>query len=97
MFVRSINIRRDGDYGASYHRIDPTKPLLATIQVEGQSGKVELVLSPDLSRRVVDIIAEEVAAAGRATAQAMTAEIFKVAALQVPDPVPVPAGDEMPF
>jgi hypothetical protein len=42
---------------------------------------VKLNLSADLSRRIVEIIAEEVAAAGRATAAMMTAEAFDVAAL----------------
>jgi hypothetical protein len=74
MFVRNISIMREGDYG--YGAVNPTKPLLAKIKVEGQNGSVELNLSPDLSRRVVEIIAEEVAAAGRATAEAMTADIL---------------------
>lgn len=84
MNVRSINIRRDGDlYG--YGKVDPTKPFRSTIEVEGQHGKVELNLSADLSRRIVEIIADEVAAAGRATAEAMTAEVFTVAALSPPE------------
>ena len=79
MFVSSITIRREGYF--SYGKPDPTKPLLATIEVQGQSGKVELNLSPDLSAKVVAIIADEVAAAGKATAEAMTADVFNVKAI----------------
>jgi hypothetical protein len=74
MFVNSISIRREGYYGGGYgSRADQTKPFNATIEVQGQHGKVELTLSPDMSQRIVAIISEEVAAAGRATAEAMTA------------------------
>jgi hypothetical protein len=72
MFVNSISIRRDGYFG--YGKPDPSKPLKATIEVEGQHGKVELNLSPEMSKRVIDIIADEIAAAGRATAEALTAQ-----------------------
>ena len=71
MFVNSISIRRDGYLG--YGKPDHSPPLKATIEVEGQHGKVELNLSADLSKRVVEIIADEIAAAGRATAEALTA------------------------
>lgn len=84
MFVRSISVRREGDYGSSWQKVDPTQPFLASIAVEGQNGKVELVLSPDLSRRIVELIAEEVAAAGRATAEAMVAEVFNIPSLPAP-------------
>lgn len=84
MFVNAISIRREGYYGYGSGRADPTKPLLATIEVQGQSGKVELILSPEMSQRIVAIIAEEVAAAGRATAEAMTADVLSVAALPGP-------------
>ena len=71
MFVNAISIRRDGYYGSSG---DPSKPFRTTIEVQGQHGKVELTLSPAMSEKIVAIIAEEVAAAGRATAEAMTAQ-----------------------
>lgn len=83
MFVRTINISRDGDYG-SYGRVDPTKPLLASITIDGQHGEVKLRLSPEMSKRIVEIVADEVAAAGRATAEAMVADVLTVKAL--PDP-----------
>lgn len=79
MLVRSISIRRQGDFYGSY-KADPTKPFAATIEVTGQHGKVELTLSPDLSHRIVEIIADEVAAAGRATAEMMTADALNVIA-----------------
>jgi hypothetical protein len=72
MFVNRITIVRDGYYG--YGKADPSKPLRTTIEVEGQHGKVELNLSPALSDKVVKIIADEIAAAGRATAEALTAQ-----------------------
>jgi hypothetical protein len=75
MFVNRITIARDGFYG--YGKADHTRPLKATIEVEGQHGKVELNLSPDMSKRVVDIIADEIAAAGRATAEALTAQCLE--------------------
>lgn len=83
MIVRSINVKRDGDFG--YGAFHPEKPFLATVVVEGQYGKVELIISPDLSRRIVEVIAEEVAQAGRATAEAMTADILTLTALSAPE------------
>lgn len=76
MFVTSVNIRREGYYGAGYGKADPKKPFNATIEVHGQHGKVELVLSAELSARLIAIIADEVAAAGKATAEAMTASFL---------------------
>ena len=78
MFVNRISITRDGYYG--YGKQDYSKPLRTTIEVEGQHGKVELNLSPDLSDKVVAIIADEVAAAGRATAEALTAQCLSTQA-----------------
>lgn len=83
MFVRSISVRRDNDFG--YGAINLEKPFIATVAVEGQHGKVELALSTDLSRRIVEIIAEEMVAATRATAEAMTADIFTTKAIAAPE------------
>lgn len=82
MFVTRIAVSRDGYYG-SYGggKPDPTKAFRATIEVLGNHGKIELNLSPEMSDRIVAIIAEEVAAAGRATAEAMTADVLNVVAL----------------
>lgn len=74
MFVTSVTMRRQGYFGGSFGtKADPSKPFEATIEVHGQHGKVELRLSPDLSARIVGIVADEIAAAGRATAEALTA------------------------
>lgn len=78
MFVTAIRIARDG-YISGYSRnseADADKPFRATVEVMGTHGKVELLLSTELSRRVVEVVADEIAAAGRATAEAMTAEIL---------------------
>jgi hypothetical protein len=83
VIVRSINIRRADDYG--YGQVNASKPFQATVAVEGQTGKVELVLSPELSRSVVDLIAAEIVAASKATAEAMTAEVLNVVALPAPE------------
>lgn len=88
MIVRTIAIAREGDFG--YGAANLTKPFLAKIQVEGQHGKTELYLSPEMSRRIIEIVAEEVAAAGRATAEAMTAEALSFAVLPAPEPEPAP-------
>lgn len=79
MFLSRLTVTREGYY--SYNAPDPKKPLVATIEVIGKSGKVELNLSPELSKKIVAIVAEEVAAAGRATAEMMTADAMAVAAL----------------
>jgi hypothetical protein len=78
MNVKSISIRRAGDY-SSYGKVDPSKPLMATVEVEGAYGKVELSLDANMSRRIVEIIADEIAAAGRATAEAMVASVITLA------------------
>lgn len=85
MFVRSVSISREGDWDSDYGPApNLSKPFLATIKVHGQNGEVKPNLSPDLSTKIMAIIAEEVAAAGRATAEAMTAETFNVVALPKP-------------
>lgn len=85
MFIGAIEIRRDGYHGFGYGSPDATKPFIAKIEVFGSRTKTELVLSPELSRRIVEIVADEVANAGRATADAMTAEAMNVVALPAPE------------
>lgn len=80
MFLTRISIHREG-YWAGAHSADPKKPFRATIEFQGQSGKIELTLDPDMSKRVLALVADEVAAAGRATAEAMTAEVINGAVL----------------
>ncbi len=81
MFLSRLTVAREGYIGAGYGRADPTKPFHATIEVIGQNGKIELNLTHELSQRIVAIVAEEVAAAGRATAEMMTADAMTIAAL----------------
>jgi len=81
MFVAAISIRREGYY--TYGTPDPSKPFTATVEVHGQHNKTELRLSPEMSRRVVEIIAEEIAMAGREVADAMVASCIN--ALPAPE------------
>lgn len=74
MSLRRVSIIREGDYYGAYKALDANKPFRATVEVEGAAGKVELNLSAELSQKIVAIIADEVAAAGRATAEIMTAD-----------------------
>jgi hypothetical protein len=85
MFIGRVEISRQGYIGHGYGTPDPSRPFIAKIEVFGQQTKSELTLSPELSRRVVEIIADEVAAAGRATAEAMVAEALTVTALPAPE------------
>lgn len=85
MFIGRIEISRVGYIGMGYGAPDARKPFLAKIEVFGTQSKTELTLSEDLSRRVVEIIADEIAAAGRATAEALVAEAMTVNALPQPE------------
>lgn len=83
MILESVHISREGNlYGAS--NVDASKPFRASIKVAGIYGKVELLLSPEMSKRIVEIVADEVAKAGRATAEMMTAQAFDTKALKAP-------------
>lgn len=75
MYVNAISVRREGYYGSGY-RSDPSKPLRCTVEVQGESGKTELNLSPEASNRIVALIADELAASARAVAKAMTASFI---------------------
>jgi hypothetical protein len=85
MFIGRVEISRQGYIGNGYGKADPGKPFIAKIEVFGSQTKTEMVLSEDLSRRVVEIVADEIAKAGRATAEAMTAEALNVVALPAPE------------
>jgi len=61
MFIGAIEIRREGYIGHGYGSPDPSKPFLAKIEVHGSRTKTEMMLSPELSERIVAIIADEVA------------------------------------
>lgn len=75
MFVTRVSIHRDGYIG--YGRPDPTKPFRATVEVHGTSGKVELNLPPEASDKIVALISEEIADAGRRTAELLTASALE--------------------
>jgi hypothetical protein len=84
MIVRTIYIAREGAF--SFSPSDQSKPFRATISLDADNGKIELLLSPEVSAKVVDLIADEIVAAGRATAEAMTAEVLTVKALPAAEP-----------
>lgn len=71
MFISRITAYREGAYGGSP---DPTKPFVLNIEVYGTFGKTELKVSPDLSRRIVEIIGDEVVNAAKDIAQNMSIE-----------------------
>lgn len=81
MFIGRVAIAREGYIGHGYGSPDASKPFRATIEVFGQNGKIEMNLSAELSAKIVAIVADEIVAAGRATAEAMTAEVMTVTAL----------------
>lgn len=85
MFIGAISIRREGYFAGYGQRPDPQKPFLATIEVHGTRAKTEMVLSPEMSERIVALIADEVAASGRAVADAMVAEAMTFTALPAPE------------
>lgn len=85
MFIGRVEISREGYIGAMYGAPNPDKPFLARIEVHGSHTKTEMMLSPELSRRIVEIVADEIVAAGRATAEAMTTEAMSVVALPAPE------------
>ena len=78
MMLTRLTVSRVGYSPYSYSNPDPTKPFQATIEVHGIAAKVELTLSSELSRRILEIVADEVAAAGRATAEIMVADALLV-------------------
>ena len=83
MILNRVTIYRGDLSGYGYGKPNATAPFRATIEVSGATGKVELNLSAELSRRIVEIVAEEVAAAGRATAEIMVADAMLVTAPKV--------------
>jgi hypothetical protein len=82
MHLNRLNIRRVAS--KAWQDPTPADPFAATIEMIGAHGKVELELSQDLSRRILAVVAEEVANAGRATAEAMVAEAITCVALPAP-------------
>ena len=74
MIVKAISIRRVTK--SFYAEPKGDEQFAATLELVGEYGKVELRLSPDMSQRIVEIVADEIAKAGRATAEALTAEVI---------------------
>ncbi len=85
MFIGAIEIRREGYHGNGYGKADPTKPFIIKIETYGSRNKTEMVLSPELSDRILAIVADEVVAAGREAAEAMTVEALNMVALPAPE------------
>jgi hypothetical protein len=77
MFVLAQLIIRRKDYYGGGHRCDPAKPLETTVEVMGPMGKMEINLPPEVSAKVVALIADEVATAARGVANAMTASFIE--------------------
>lgn len=73
MFVTNITIRRANWYTG---RATPDSPFMATVEVQGETTKTEMKLDAEMSARIVAIVADEIAASGRATAEAMVAEVI---------------------
>lgn len=79
LILNKLTVCRKGYYGSGYRNTTtPDTPFEATIEIGGAHGKVELDLGPELSAKIVAIVADEVAAAGRATAEIMTADALLV-------------------
>lgn len=77
MFLARLSIAREGYVGSGYGRAaDPSKPLRATVEIIGESGKTEIDLPAETSDRIVALIAEELAASARAVAEKMTAQFI---------------------
>lgn len=82
MFVGKISLNREGYYGIQYgSKPDPTKPFRCTVEVHGAHGTLELNLPPDVSERLVAVIADEIVAATRATAEAMVVNVLEAQAV----------------
>jgi hypothetical protein len=75
MFVTRVTLSRKD----RFYKPDPTKPFEATVELHGDFGKMELNLGPEVSDRLMALLADEVAAAGRQTAELMTAKCLEVA------------------
>ena len=82
MYLSRLTIERVGKYGRSDSAGDP---LVATVKVANDVGDQTIRLSDECSRRVLAIIADELVAAVRQTAQIVASDI--VTALPAPQSV----------
>lgn len=76
LVLNRVTITRGGIH--SWEKIDPAFPFMATIELQGSTGKVELNLSHELSKKIVEVVASEVVRAGEETAKAMTADAMLI-------------------
>lgn len=79
MILKSISVRRTTKYG--FETPTGSEPFAATVEMISPNGEVKLNLDPEMSRRIVEVVADEVAKAGRATADAMVADVLTGQAL----------------
>lgn len=77
MFLAAINITREGYYMGGYGKPDPSKPLRATVQIDGPMGKTEINLPPETSDKIVALISVELAEQARKVAEVMTAQFIE--------------------
>ena len=84
MHVRSVTLLREGAYGFDGENVDPTKPFVCKVSIVGQTGKHEIHLPAEVSARIMNLIASELAEEGRRVAQMMTANAFEVQSLPAP-------------
>lgn len=98
MHIRSVKITRKDHFGYAGEKLNPSKPFVCAVETESENGKMELMLSPHLSERILEIIAEELAASARETAEAMVASVFTSSATLIEAPMEAaPVDDEIPF
>lgn len=80
MQVNRVSLARAGYYGqANYRKSDHFN---CTVEVVGDTGKIELAIPPEISVQIMAVIAEQIAEAGRAVADMMVADSFII---QQPD------------
>ena len=70
MILENLSIRKRYAYEANYVE----GQYVATIKYTNQSGSVEMQLTPELSRKLLEIVAEDLVVASREVAQTLTAQ-----------------------
>lgn len=71
MNIKSIQIRRKDFWDSK-----PKGPFVAQIEVAGPLGEVKLNIDEEMLKPIMAILADAITAAGRATAEAMTADVI---------------------
>ena len=80
MKIQSLSISEWNSYEPNYR----PGAYKCTIRYKGNSGEVQVNLTPDLTQRVMAVIAEELVAASKEIANDLTKEIIEHAALAAP-------------